>query len=499
MKRYLMAIDSGTTSCRCILFDVSGRICSVAQKEFEQIYPASGWVEHDPSMIWDTQFFACKEAMRMLGATAEEIISIGITNQRETTILWDRETGEPVYNAIVWQCRRTAERCEALHRDGYDDLIRERTGLVPDAYFSATKIDWILDHVPGARERAHAGDLLFGTVDSWLIWKLSGGRAHVTDPSNASRTMLYNIREKKWDEELLALFGIPACILPDVRPSSGYVCDTERELFGGSIPIMGIAGDQQSALFGQTCFYPGDVKNTYGTGAFLLMNTGEEPVFSSHGLITTVAWEAEGKTEYALEGSAFVAGAAVQWLRDELKLVRSARDTETEAMKVRDSGGCYVVPAFTGLGAPYWDPYARGAILGLTRGTTAQHIIRATLESIAFQVNDVLRSMAADSGGVLSILQVDGGASANRLLLQMQADISGVDVVRPVCLETTAWGAASLAGLASGVWKNREELRSCRSIDSVFKSEWTDVQRELKLRGWRKAVSCAEGWLSEKD
>src|SRR5699024_3219234 len=448
MAQYIMALDAGTTSNRCILFDQEGRVRAAAQKEFPQIFPKPGWVEHDAREIWATQLGVAVEAMGKIGATAADIAAIGITNQRETTVVWDRATGEPVYNAIVWQCRRTSAYCVELKARGYAEAIRRKTGLVVDAYFSGPKIRWILDNVPGARRRAEAGELLFGTVETWLIWLLTGGRVHVTDYSNASRTMLFNINTLDWDEELLDLMDIPRSMLPTPVPSSQVYGETDPGFFGRSIPIAGAAGDQQAALFGQACFTPGQAKNTYGTGCFLLMNTGDKPVFSSSGLVTTVAWGLGNRVSYALEGSIFVAGAAIQWLRDEMRLIDSAADSEYHAGKVADTAGCYVVPAFTGLGAPYWDQYARGAVVGLARGVNNNHIIRATLESTAYQVSDVLEAMRAASGIALTSLKVDGGASANNVLMQLHADIRQVTVHRPVCVETTALGAAYLAGLA---------------------------------------------------
>ena len=465
MKQFVMALDAGTTSNRCILFDKQGNICSVAQKEFTQYFPKPGWVEHDADEIWSTQLGVAVEAMSKIGAEATDIAAIGITNQRETAIVWDKKTGEPVCNAIVWQCRRTAGFCDKLIADGLEDMIRRKTGLKIDAYFSATKIKWILDHVEGARQRAERGELLFGTVETWLIWKLTKGKVHVTDYSNASRTMLFNINTLQWDEDILKLLDIPVTMLPEVKPSSCIYGESDPSYFGGSIPIGGAAGDQQSALFGQTCFQPGEAKNTYGTGCFLLMNTGEKPVFSDNGLLTTIAWGLDGKVNYALEGSIFVAGAAIQWLRDEMRLIDSSEDSEYMANKVPDTNGCYVVPAFTGLGAPHWDPYARGTIVGITRGVNKYHVIRATLESLAYQVNDVLKAMEADAGITLSSLKVDGGASANNFLMQSQADISNAPVNRPKCVETTAMGAAYLAGLATGYWKNKEEVLKNWAID----------------------------------
>ena len=434
MAKYVMALDAGTTSNRCILFNEKGEMCSVAQKEFTQYFPKPGWVEHDADEIWATQYEVAKQAMDNIGATAADIASIGITNQRETTIVWDKSTGEPVYHAIVWQCRRTSEYCDSLKDKGLVDKIREKTGLVIDAYFSGTKIRWILENVPGVRARAEAGELLFGTVETWLIWKLTKGKAHVTDYSNASRTLLFNINTLQWDDEILAELNIPKCMLPEVKPSSCVYGEADPSLFGGPIPIGGAAGDQQAALFGQTCYKAGEAKNTYGTGAFLLMNIGDKPIFSKNGLVTTIAWGLDGKVEYALEGSVFVAGASIQWLRDQLKVVDSAPDSEYMATRVKDTNGCYVVPAFTGLGAPYWDQYARGVIVGLTRGCNKNHIIRATVESLAYQVNDLLQAMKADSGIELAALNVDGGACANNFLMQTQADISNVPVNRPSCV-----------------------------------------------------------------
>ena len=498
MAKYIMALDAGTTSNRCILFDKSGRMCSVAQKEFTQYFPQPGWVEHDANEIWTTQLGVALSAMNQIGASAEDIDAIGITNQRETTIVWDRDTGEPVCHAIVWQCRRTSEYCDTLKAQGLTDKIREKTGLVIDAYFSATKLKWILDNVPGVRARAERGDLLFGTVETWLIWKLTCGKIHVTDYSNASRTMLFNIHTLDWDDEILQILDIPRCMLPNPVPNSEFYEYADPMHFGGEIKIAGAAGDQQAALFGQTCFEEGEAKNTYGTGCFLLMNTGEKPVFSENGLVTTIAWGMEGKVNYALEGSVFVAGAAIQWLRDELRLIDSASDTEYLAQKVEDTNGCYVVPAFTGLGAPYWDQYARGTIVGLTRGVNKDHIIRATLESLAYQVNDVLEAMGADSGIALSALKVDGGASANNFLMQTQADIINAPVNRPCCVETTAMGAAYLAGLAVGYWSNKEEVRHNWSIDQKFYPSITGETREQKIKGWNKAVKYSYGWAKEE-
>ena len=494
MAQYIMALDAGTTSNRCILFDQEGRARAAAQKEFPQIFPKPGWVEHDAREIWATQLGVAVEAMGKIGATAADITAIGITNQRETTVVWDRATGEPVYNAIVWQCRRTSAYCDELKARGYAEAIRRKTGLVVDAYFSGPKIRWILDNVPGARRRAEAGELLFGTVETWLIWLLTGGRVHVTDYSNASRTMLFNINTLDWDEELLDLMDIPRSMLPTPVPSSQVYGETDPGFFGRSIPIAGAAGDQQAALFGQACFTPGQAKNTYGTGCFLLMNTGDKPVFSSSGLVTTVAWGLGSRVSYALEGSIFVAGAAIQWLRDEMRLIDSAADSEYHAGKVADTAGCYVVPAFTGLGAPYWDQYARGAIVGLTRGVNKNHIIRATLESIAYQVSDVLEAMRADSGIALTSLKVDGGASSNNVLMQLQADILQVTVHRPVCVETTALGAAYLAGLAVDYWSSQEEIARNWAVDRTFLPAITTQERDKKLQGWKRAVTRAFDW-----
>lgn len=499
MKKYVMALDAGTTSNRCILFNEKGEICSLAQKEFSQHFPKPGWVEHDANEIWSTQLGVAVEAMSKIGVSAEDIAAIGITNQRETVIVWDRITGEPVCPAIVWQCRRTAEYCDSLKEKGLTEMIRRKTGLLIDAYFSGTKIKWILDYVEGAHTRAENGELLFGTVETWLIWKLTRGKVHVTDYSNASRTMLFNINTLEWDREILELLGIPVSMLPKAMPSSCVYGNTDSSYFGGEIPIGGAAGDQQSALFGQTCFSPGEAKNTYGTGCFLLMNTGEKPVFSKNGLVTTIAWGLDGKVTYALEGSIFVAGAAIQWLRDELRLIDAAVDSEYMAQKVKDCGGCYVVPAFTGLGAPHWDQYARGTIVGLTRGVNKYHIIRATLESIVYQVNDVLKAMEADSGIGLSALKVDGGASANNFLIQAQADITGATVKRPQCIETTAMGAAYLAGIAVGYWAGKEEVVKNWAVDRTFQPDITQEERERKVKGWDKAVKHAFDWAKDEE
>lgn len=494
MKKYVMALDQGTTSSRCILFDKKGNSISVAAKEFEQIYPQPGWVEHNAREIWSSQFSVVTEAMAKIGAVAEEIAAIGITNQRETTILWDRKTGAPICNAVCWQCRRTAERIDEIVKTGYDATIKEKTGLVPDAYFSATKIEWILDHVEGARKRAEAGELAFGTVDTWLIWNLTKGRVHVTDYTNASRTMLFNIHTRQWDQELLDFFRIPQGILPEVKPSSCVYGMTDESLLGGAIPIAGAAGDQQAALFGQCCFEPGDVKNTYGTGCFLLMNTGKKAVVSEHGLLTTMAASDRDEPEYALEGSVFVAGAAIQWLRDEMRMIRSAQQSEDYAKEVEDTNGVYVVPAFTGLGAPYWNQHARGMVVGITRGCKKEHFIRATLESLAYQTCSVLRAMEQDTGLHIQSLRVDGGASANNFLLQFQSDLLNADVLRPSCIETTALGAAYLAGLAVGFWQDKREIRDNWQLSKTFQSSMTQRKREELLQGWEKAVACALMW-----
>ena len=497
MAQYIMALDAGTTSNRCIIFDKAGRICSVAQKEFTQHFPRPGWVEHDADEIFSTQLEVAQQAMANIGLAAGDIAGIGITNQRETTIVWNKITGRPVYNAIVWQCRRTADLCGELREEGLTESVRSKTGLVIDPYFSGTKIRWILDHVPGAREQAERGELLFGTVETWLIWKLTDGAVHVTDYSNASRTMLFNINTLTWDEEILSKLKIPASMLPTPRESSCVYGRTAAHFFGAPIAISGAAGDQQAALFGQTCFRPGDSKCTYGTGAFLLMNTGEKPIFSRNGLVTTIGWGLNGKVHYALEGSIFVAGAAIQWLRDELQFIKSAAESEFLARQVPDTNGCYVVPAFTGLGAPHWDAYARGAVVGLTRGVNKNHIVRATLDSIAYQTNDVLGAMEADSGIKLSALKVDGGAAANNYLVQTQADISGAPVLRPKCVETTAMGAAYLAGLAVGYWKDQKEICRNWAVDRRFDPEIEEFIREKRVSGWRKAVKCTMGWAKE--
>ncbi len=497
MGKYIMALDQGTTSSRCIIFDKGGNICSVAQKEFEQIYPKPGWVEHDPMEIWSSELSVTTEAMAKLGALNEEIASIGITNQRETTIVWDKKTGQPIYNAIVWQCRRTAEEVEKLVEEGNLEKIKSKTGLVPDAYFSATKIAWILKNVPGARKRAENGELLFGTVDTWLIWNLTKGEVHVTDYTNASRTMLFNIYELKWDDELLELFDIPKCMLPEVMPSSHIYGYTDVSVLGGKIPIAGIAGDQQAALFGQCCFEKGQVKNTYGTGCFLLMNTGKDPIRSENGLLTTIAASPEGEVRYALEGSVFVAGAAVQWLRDGMRMVKTAKETQNYAEKVEDTNEVYLVPAFAGLGAPYWNPYARGTIVGITRGCEKEHFIRATLESIAYQTNDVLKAMEEDVKVRISGLKVDGGASANDFLMQFQADILDGEVLRPMCIETTALGAAYLGALAVKFYENTDDILGNWQLGRQFSPRIGTHERDKLIKGWKKAVKCALAWAED--
>ncbi|MDA3732993.1 glycerol kinase GlpK [Niameybacter massiliensis] len=496
MAKYVMALDQGTTSSRCILFNEKGLIESVAQKEFTQIFPTPGWVEHNPEEIWFTQLSVAREALQNVDATASDIAAIGITNQRETTVVWDRHTGAPVYNAIVWQCRRTSNICDELKAEGFDQIVKAKTGLIMDAYFSGTKVKWILDHVEGARERAEKGDLLFGTIDTWLIWNLTKGAVHVTDYSNASRTMLFNIHTLEWDKEILEKLNIPLCMLPEVKPSSCVYGMSDPSLLGGEIPIAGAAGDQQAALFGQTCFEPGTAKNTYGTGCFLLMNTGGQAIESRNGLLTTIAWGIGDKVEYALEGSVFMAGAAIQWLRDELRIIDHASHTETYAKAVPDTNGVYVVPAFTGLGAPYWDQYARGAILGLTRGVKKEHFIRATLESLAYQTFDVLKAMQEDSGIELKTLKVDGGACANNFLMQFQTDILGVPVQRPEVIETTALGAAYLAGLAVGYWKDLEDARNNWAISKTFKPKMAEEKQNELLEGWHRAVGHSLGWAN---
>ena len=497
-KRYVMAMDQGTTSSRCILFDREGNVRSVAQKEFTQYYPRPGWVEHDPMEIWATQIGVAIEAMGAIGVSAEEIAAIGITNQRETTVIWDRETGLPIHKAIVWQCRRTAERIERLKQDGMEEYIKQKTGLIPDAYFSGSKIEWILDHVPGARQKAEKGDLLFGTIDTWLIWKLTGGRAFATDVTNASRTMLFDIEQLCWDEMLLKYFRIPRQMMPEVRMSSDAFGNTAPEVLGAEIPITGVAGDQQAALFGQCCFEPGMVKNTYGTGCFTLMNTGKKRVKSGNGLLTTIAVGIDGQVQYALEGSVFVAGAAIQWLRDEMRMLRTAPQSEDYCRAVDSTDGVYVVPAFAGLGAPYWNPYARGMVVGLTRGTGKEQFIRAVVESLAYQVNDLIRAMEADSGIQMKELKVDGGASGNDFLLQFQADISNAILERPQCVETTALGAAYLAGLSVEFWNGKEELRKNWNMEKRFCSRMEESEREHLLDGWSRAVKCAQIWAEYK-
>lgn len=494
MKKYIMALDQGTTSSRCILFEKDGSIASMVQREFPQIFPKEGWVEHDPLAIWSTQISVATEALFKIGASWEDVHGIGITNQRETTVVWNKLTGEPIYNAIVWQCRRTADFCKSLEESGYEKIIKEKTGLLIDPYFSATKIKWILDNVPGARECAERGELAFGTVDTWLIWKLTGGKVHATDYSNASRTMLYNINELKWDDELLQILDIPRSLLPDVKPSSCIFGYTDKSLIGATVPIGGVAGDQQAALFGQCCFGEGELKNTYGTGAFLLMNTGEKPYITSNGLLTTIAWGLDGKVYYALEGSVFTCGAAIQWLRDGMKLIESASDSEYYASKVKDSGGVMIVPAFSGLGAPWWDPYARGIIIGITRATNKYHIIRATLESIGYQTADVIDLMERSVGRKITELRVDGGASANNLLMSFQSDILGVNIERPSCVETTALGAAYLAGLSLGVYKSVDDIKSHRTVERVFSPEKDGTWREERTKIWRRAVERSLLW-----
>lgn len=494
MKKYILALDQGTTSSRAILFSKNGVPVSMVSREFPQIFPKEGWVEHDPMTIWSTQISVAIEAVLKLGASFDDIATIGITNQRETVIVWNKKTGAPIYNAIVWQCRRTAEYCDSLIEEGYKDVIRQKTGLLIDPYFSASKIKWILDNVEGAREMAERGELAFGTVDTWLIYNLTGGKVHATDYSNASRTMLFSINELRWDNELCELFGIPMSMLPEVFPSSHLFGFTETSLLGASLPIGGVAGDQQAALFGQCCYEKGEIKNTYGTGAFLLMNTGEKPYHTDSGLLSTIAWGIDGKVTYATEGSVFTCGAAIQWLRDGLRLIESAQDSEYYAKKVPDSGGVLVVPAFSGLGAPWWDPYARGTIIGITRGTNKYHIIRATLESIAYQVADVVNMMQQATGITPKVLKVDGGASANNLLLDFQADLLGVEIERPSCIETTALGAALLAGLCVGVYESTEQIRKMRTVEKTFSSSQNDEWREEHLRVWRRAVTRSLSW-----
>ena len=497
--KYIMALDQGTTSSRCILFDKQGNICSMAQKEYTQIYPKPGWVEHNPMEIWSSQLSVATEAMASLGVDSSGIDAIGITNQRETTILWDKETGLPVYNAIVWQCRRTADMIDALKEDGFDQVIRRKTGLIPDAYFSASKIAWILENVPGVREKAEQGQILFGTVDTWLIWNLTKGEAHVTDYTNASRTMLFDIHNLCWDEDIMERFHIPACILPKVMPSGSRFGTTSVSALGGGIPIAGVAGDQQAALFGQCCFHQGDVKNTYGTGCFLLMNTGRDAITSEHGLLTTIAATLDDRVEYALEGSVFVAGAAIQWLRDGMRVIRQSPQSEESARKVEDTAGMYIVPAFAGMGAPYWQQHARGTIVGLTRGCEREHFIRATLESVAYQAFDVIQAMEQDSGLDLTGLKVDGGASANDFLMQFQADITSGRVERPKVVETTALGAAYLAGLTVGYWKSKDEILENWQLGASFEPCMEEEKRQKLLKGWRKAVRCALSWAEDEE
>lgn len=495
LKKYVMALDQGTTSSRCILFDQKGRICSVSQKEFEQRYPKSGWVEHDPMMILSTQISVAKRAMEKLGINAEQIDSIGITNQRETTIVWNKHTGKPIYNAIVWQCRRTSNYIDELIKSGFDRVIKEKTGLIPDAYFSATKIKWILDNVEGARKEAEEGNLLFGTVDTWLIWNLTRDEIHTTDYTNASRTMLFDINKLDWDEEILSKLDIPRKLLPKLKPSSCIFGYTDKEIFGREIPIAGVAGDQQAALFGQCGFGPGDVKNTYGTGCFLLMNTGVDSIKSEHGLLTTIAANQEGEDiQYVLEGSIFAAGATIQWLRDELGIIDTATETDSIASSVGDSNGVYIVPAFTGLGAPYWDQYARGLIIGLTRGVNRKHLVRAALESIAYQTYDVIKAMEHDSGIKIRDLKVDGGASANNFLMQFQSDILNIGIKRPYCIETTALGAAYLAGLATGYWKDKDDIKENWKLSNAFEPKMKDKKRQESIRGWKMAVARSLNW-----
>ncbi len=494
MEKYIIALDQGTTSCRCILFNKQGTIVSMAQKEYKQYYPKAGWIEHDPNEIWQTQIESAQKALHQIGANYKNISAIGITNQRETTVIWDKNTGEPIYPAIVWQCRRTADYCDSLIKKGLADTFRKKTGLLIDSYFSATKIRWILQNVPHAKQKAEKGDLLFGTTDTWLIWKLTKGAVHATDYSNASRTMLFNINTLQWDNDILKELEIPKAILPTVHPSSFHFGNTHKSIFGGEIPITGVAGDQQSALFGQNCFTAGSAKNTYGTGCFLLMNTGNKPVFSTHGLLTTIAWGIDNQITYALEGSVFTAGAAIQWLRDELHIIQTASETQKIAEQVPDNNGVYMVPAFAGLGAPHWDAYARGAIIGLTAGVNYKHIIRATLESLAYQTYDVLKAMEEDSNIALKCLRVDGGACANDFIMQFQSDIIGVPIERPVCIETTALGAAYLAGLYVGYWNDKKDISQNCSIEKSFYNTMTEEMRQKNLKGWHKAVHATLGF-----
>ena len=496
--KYIMAFDAGTTSNRCIIFDKKGNICSVAQREFKQIYPKAGWVEHDANEIWATQYGVAAEAMQKIGVSAKDIAAIGITDQRETTIVWDKATGEPVYNAIVWQCRRTSEYCDTLKDKGLENSFREKTGLTIDAYFSATKLKWILDNVKGARAKAEKGELLFGTVETWLIWKLTKGKVHITDYSNASRTMMFNINTLEWDKDILEELNIPKCMLPTPMPSSCVYGETDPDFFGHPIKIAGAAGDQQSALFGQTCFNKGEAKNTYGTGCFMLMNTGTKPVFSNNGLLTTIAWGIGGKVNYALEGSVYVAGASIQWLRDEMHIIDSAPEADYMASRVPDTNGCYVIPAFTGLAAPYWDQYARGTVVGLTRGVNKYHFIRATLESIAYSTYDLAMQMEKDLGSKIKSLKIDGGASRSDFLMQVQSDLLDKELLKPTCIETTAMGAAYLAGLAVGYWKNQDEIKKNWKVKKVFKNSITKENREKRIKGWHKAVKYAMGWAKDE-
>lgn len=496
--KYIMAFDAGTTSNRCIIFDKKGNICSVAQREFKQIYPKAGWVEHDANEIWATQYGVAAEAMQKIGVSAKDIAAIGITDQRETTIVWDKATGEPVYNAIVWQCRRTSEYCDTLKDKGLENSFREKTGLIIDAYFSATKLKWILDNVKGARAKAEKGELLFGTVETWLIWKLTKGKVHITDYSNASRTMMFNINTLEWDKDILEELNIPKCMLPTPMPSSCVYGETDPDFFGHPIKIAGAAGDQQSALFGQTCFNKGEAKNTYGTGCFMLMNTGTKPVFSNNGLLTTIAWGMGGKVNYALEGSVYVAGASIQWLRDEMHIIDSAPEADYMASRVPDTNGCYVIPAFTGLAAPYWDQYARGTVVGLTRGVNKYHFIRATLESIAYSTYDLAQQMEKDLGLKIKSLKVDGGSSQSDFLMQVQSDLLDKELLRPTCIETTAMGAAYLAGLAVGYWTSTDEIKKNWKVSKTYKSSITKENREKRIKGWHKAVKYAMGWAKDE-
>lgn len=497
MKKYIMAFDEGTTSARCVLYDRNGNTVSTAQKEFKQIFPKNGWVEHDPMEIWSVQIGVALEAMYKINCTFQDIAAIGITNQRETTVVWDKNTGIPVYNAIVWQCRRTADYCDELKKAGYTDMIKDKTGLLIDPYFSATKLRWILDNVPDARNQAEKGNLLFGTIETWLIWKLTSGRVHITDYSNAARTMMFDINSLKWDDEILDIFNIPKCMLPAPASSSEIYGYTDIHIFGGEIPISGAAGDQQASLFGLNCFEEGNCKMTYGTGGFMLMNTGEKVVKSKNGLLSTIAWGLDGKVKYALEGSVFVAGAAVQWLRDELGIISDSAETEAIAMSVPDTNGAVFVPAFTGLGAPYWDPYARGAILGLSRGTNKNHIVRAVLESLGYQTKDLAEAMASDCGTALAGIRIDGGAAANDFIAGFQADITGCEIIRPSCIETTSLGAAYLAGLAVGYWKDTDDIKANFAVDKVFYPDMTEEKRRQCISRWNKAVGRTKGWIKE--